>query len=41
MHIYIRIVAGDPKKNKMIETGHCIMVFVASDQAGYLFEVPS
>ena len=41
MHIYIRIVAGDPKQNKMIETGHCIMAFVASDEAGYPVEVPA
>jgi uncharacterized protein (TIGR00369 family) len=41
MHIYIRIVAGDPKLNKMVETGHCIMVFVASDEAGYPVEVPT
>jgi uncharacterized protein (TIGR00369 family) len=41
MHIYIRIVAGDPKQSKMVETGHCIMVFVASDEAGYPVEVPT
>jgi acyl-CoA hydrolase len=35
MHIYIRIVAGDPKQDKMVETGHCIMAFVASNEAGY------
>jgi hypothetical protein len=22
MHIYIQIVAGDPKQNKMVKTGH-------------------
>jgi acyl-CoA hydrolase len=41
MHVYIRIVARDPKQNKMVETGHYIMVFVASDQVGYPVEVPS
>lgn len=41
MHIYIRIVAGDPKQSKMVETGYCIMAFVACDQAGYPVEVPS
>jgi acyl-CoA hydrolase len=41
MHIYIQIVAGDPKQNKMVKTGHCIMVFVASDQTDYPLEVPS
>lgn len=41
MHIYIIIEAGDPKQNQMIETGHCVMVFVASDEAGYPVEVPS
>lgn len=41
MHIYIRIVAGDPKQDKMLETGHCIMVFVASDEAGCPVKVPT
>jgi acyl-CoA hydrolase len=41
MHVYIAIEAGDPKQSEMIETGHCIMVFVASDEAGYPVEVPS
>jgi acyl-CoA hydrolase len=41
MPIYIRIVAGDPKQNKMVETGHCIMVFVASDKAYYSVEISS
>jgi acyl-CoA hydrolase len=41
MHIYIQIVAGDPKQNKMVKTGHWIMVFVASDQTDYPLEVPS
>ena len=41
MHIYISILAGDPKQSKMVETGHCIMAFVASDEAGYPVEVPS
>jgi acyl-CoA hydrolase len=41
MHIYIRVMAGDPKQNKMIETGHCIMAFVASDEEGCPVEVPT
>lgn len=41
MHVQITIIAGDPKQNKMVETGHCIMVFVASDEAGYPIEVPT
>jgi acyl-CoA hydrolase len=38
--MHIRIVAGDPKQDKMVETGHCIMAFVVSDEAGYPVEVP-
>ncbi|WP_158969757.1 acyl-CoA thioesterase [Paraglaciecola sp. L3A3] len=41
MHIYIAVLATDPKLNAMVETGHCIMAFVASDEAGYPVEVPS
>ena len=41
MDVYIRIVAGDPKQNKMVETGHCIMTFMASDEAGFPIEVPT
>jgi uncharacterized protein (TIGR00369 family) len=41
MHIYIRVEAGDPRLQNMVKTGHCIMSFVASDEAGYPVEVPS
>ncbi len=41
MHIYISVLASDPKINAMVETGHCLMVFVASDEAGYPVQVPS
>ncbi|MGS2721293.1 acyl-CoA thioesterase [Paraglaciecola aestuariivivens] len=41
MHIYIGIEAGDPTDSEKHETGHCIMVFVASDESGKPVEVPS
>ncbi|WP_340677115.1 acyl-CoA thioesterase [Paraglaciecola sp.] len=34
MHIFIEIEAGDPKYNKMENTGHCLVVFVACDENG-------
>ncbi len=40
MHIYIGIEAGDPTDTNIHETGHCIMVFVASDESGKPVEVP-
>ena len=41
MHIFISVEAGDPRLQNMVETGHCVMSFVASDEAGYPVEVPS
>lgn len=41
MHVYISIEASDPRLSVIRETGHCIMVFVASDEAGQPVEVPS
>ena len=41
MHIFISIEAGDPRLQNTVETGHCIMTFVASDEAGYPVAVPS
>ena len=41
MHVFISIEAGDPRLSNTVETGHCIMVFVASDEAGYPVAVPS
>jgi acyl-CoA hydrolase len=41
MHVFISIEAGDPRLNNTVETGHCIMVFVASDEAGYPVAVRS
>lgn len=41
MHVCINIEASDPKLSVIRETGHCIMVFVASDESGQPVEVPS
>jgi acyl-CoA hydrolase len=41
MHVFIRVEAGDPKQSQMVETGHCIISFVASDEAGYPVQVPT
>lgn len=40
MHIFIEIEAGDPKLNKMENTGHCLVVFVACDEKGNPVSVP-
>lgn len=40
MHIFIEIEAGDPKLNKMENTGHCLVVFVACDEKGNPVNVP-
>lgn len=41
MHIFIEIEAGDPKLNKMENTGHCLVVFVACDEQGQPVNVPN
>ena len=41
MQIFISVKCGDPKTQSMNETNHCIINFVATDQAGYPVEVPS
>ena len=41
MHIYIRVLAGDPTQDRMFETGYCIMALVVRDPAGYSVEIPS
>ncbi|WP_105213613.1 acyl-CoA thioesterase [Pseudoalteromonas sp. T1lg22] len=40
MQIFIQVRCGDPKTQHMVETNHCVISFVAMDQAGYPVEVP-
>ncbi|WMN59984.1 acyl-CoA thioesterase [Pseudoalteromonas xiamenensis] len=40
MQIFIRVRCGDPKKQQLVETNHCVISFIAMDQAGYPVEVP-
>ncbi|MFC3034251.1 acyl-CoA thioesterase [Pseudoalteromonas fenneropenaei] len=40
MQIFIRVRSGDPKTQHLVETNHCIISFVAMDQAGYPVDVP-
>ncbi len=40
MQIFIQVKSGDPKNRTMVETNHCVISFVAMDQAGYPVEVP-
>ncbi|KID56660.1 acyl-CoA hydrolase [Pseudoalteromonas luteoviolacea CPMOR-1] len=35
MQIFIQVRCGDPQKQHMVETNHCIISFIAMDQAGY------
>jgi len=41
MHIFIKVEAGDPKDQSMVETNHCIISFMATDATGYPVEVDS
>ena len=34
MHISVNVLASDPKKDEMIKTTHCIIIFVAVDKEG-------
>lgn len=40
MHIAVNVRAGDPKDLKMVETTHCIIVFVGLDEDGRPAPVP-
>ncbi|MFY8275050.1 acyl-CoA thioesterase [Pseudoalteromonas sp. SSDWG2] len=40
MQIFIQVRCGDPKTQHMVETNHCVISFVAMDQAGYPIDVP-
>ncbi len=40
MQIYISVRCGNTKTQKMVETNHCIINFVATDEAGYPVPVP-
>lgn len=40
MQIFIQVRCGDPKTQHMVETNHCVISFIAMDQAGYPIDVP-
>ncbi|WP_420331612.1 acyl-CoA thioesterase, partial [Pseudoalteromonas shioyasakiensis] len=41
MQIFIQVRCGDPKTQNLVETNHCVISFIAMDEAGYPIEVPS
>ncbi|MEI8675369.1 acyl-CoA thioesterase [Pseudoalteromonas sp. Hal040] len=41
MQIFIQVRRGDPKTQNLVETNHCVISFIAMDEAGYPIEVPS
>jgi len=41
MHIAVDVDAGDPRDDRLEKTTHCIIVFVALDDAGKPADVPS
>lgn len=41
MQIFVRVRCGDPKGGQMVESNHCVINFVATDQAGYPVPVPN
>lgn len=40
MQIFITVRCGDPKSSQMVESNHCVINFVATDEAGYPVPVP-
>ncbi|OHU88033.1 MULTISPECIES: acyl-CoA thioesterase [Pseudoalteromonas] len=40
MQIFIRVRCGDPQKQSLVESNHCIISFIAMDKAGYPLPVP-
>ncbi|BBN81511.1 acyl-CoA thioesterase [Pseudoalteromonas sp. JBTF-M23] len=40
MQIFIRVRCGDPQKQSLVESNHCIISFIAMDKAGYPVPVP-
>jgi acyl-CoA hydrolase len=41
LHIAVDIYARDPKETELTRTGHCVIVFVALDEAGKAAPVPA
>ncbi|WP_404340103.1 acyl-CoA thioesterase [Pseudoalteromonas mariniglutinosa] len=41
MQIFIQVRCGDPKTQKLVETNHCVISFIAMDEAGYPIAVPA
>jgi len=41
MHIAVDVQAGDPRSSQFTKTTHCIIVFVAVNEAGETVEVPA
>lgn len=40
MHIFVQVRSGDTKSAELAETNHCIITFVALDEAGQTAKVP-
>ena len=40
MQIFVSVKCGDPQKNLLTESNHCIISFVAMDKAGFSVPVP-
>jgi acyl-CoA hydrolase len=41
LHVAVDIYARDPKEPELTRTGHCVIVFVALDEAGRAMPVPT
>lgn len=41
IHIYVMVMAGDPKEEKTVVTNRCFITFMAVDESGYSVKVPS
>lgn len=40
LHIYVSVQCRSPKDKSFVETNHCFVTFVATDEAGYPISVP-
>lgn len=40
MQIFVRVRCGDPQKQVLTESNHCVISFIAMDKAGYPIPVP-
>lgn len=40
MHIFVKVKAGDPKRDNYVTTNRCFITFVATDETGFPVQVP-